>query len=155
MLPDEITTRLRRERVDFGLLPHERSETACGEAVALGVAPAEVAKTVVLDTPAGYVRVIVPASARVDLDKVRRVVGGGRRTHVASEDDLARDYPEFEVGAVPPFGGLQNDPVVIDRSLLDAERVVFGAGTHTESVRISTQDLVWLTGARVVSVVEP
>jgi len=33
--------------------------------------------------------------------------------HLATEDDLARDYAEFELGAVPPFGG-RRDPVILD-----------------------------------------
>ena len=45
---------------------------------------------------------VLPASERIDLRKVRELLEGGKSIHLASEDELARDYPDFELGAVPP-----------------------------------------------------
>lgn len=45
-----------------------------------------------------------------------------RRLHLVSEEDLARDYPEFDLGAVPPIGGGRRDPVVIDSRLAESPR---------------------------------
>ena len=152
MLANEITARLRHERVEFQILPHEECCSARGEAVVLGVAPEQVAKTVVLDTPSGHVRAVLASIDRLDLGRVRSVLGGGRQTHIATEHELAVDYPEFELGAVPPFGGRRDDPVLIDVGLLGQERVFISAGTHSESVSIAPADLVWLTGARVAPI---
>jgi Ala-tRNA(Pro) deacylase len=135
--------------VEYELLPHPHTETAADEAEALGVEPEEVAKTLVLSTPAGYVRAVVPASERIDLRKVREHVEGGKRIHLATEDDLARDYPDFELGAVPPFGGA-GDRVLVDSRLAARETVVLEAGSHEQSVRIRTADLLELTKAGVV-----
>jgi prolyl-tRNA editing enzyme YbaK/EbsC (Cys-tRNA(Pro) deacylase) len=62
-----------------------------------------------------------PDEAGVDFEAPHKQV------HLASEQDLARDYADFEVGAVPPFG----------------------AGTHEQSVRLKAADLLRLTKARV------
>jgi Ala-tRNA(Pro) deacylase len=64
-----------------------------------------VAKTLVLKAPAGFVRAVLPSSCRVDVRKLAEAVGESRK-HVglATEDELAQEYPEFELGAVPPFG---------------------------------------------------
>ena len=59
----------------FELLPHRHTETARAEARALGLELDEVAKTVIVRTPNGYVRVVVPASGRVDLGKLRALLG--------------------------------------------------------------------------------
>ena len=59
----------------FELLPHRHTETASAEARALGLELDEVAKTVVVRTPKGYARVVVPASGRVDLGKLRALLG--------------------------------------------------------------------------------
>jgi Ala-tRNA(Pro) deacylase len=140
---------LDEANVEYELLPHPHTETAAAEAEALGVEPEEVAKTLVLSTPAGYVRAVLPASERIDLRKVREHVEGGKRIHLATEDDLARDYPDFELGAVPPFGGA-GDRVLVDSRLAARETVVLEAGSHEQSVRLRTADLLELTRAGVV-----
>jgi Ala-tRNA(Pro) deacylase len=139
--------------VDYELLPHPRTETATAEADALGVDPSEVAKTLVLSTPAGYVRAVLPASERLDLRKVREHVEGGKRIHLATEEDLERDYPDFELGAVPPFGGA-GDRVLVDSGLADRETIVLEAGSHERSLRMRTVDLLTLTKADVVDIAE-
>jgi prolyl-tRNA editing enzyme YbaK/EbsC (Cys-tRNA(Pro) deacylase) len=73
--------------------------------------------------------------------------------HLASEDDLRRDYPEFELGAVPPIGG-RHDPVIVDPKVAERESVVIEAGTHDESLRIAAADLLQLTGAPVTDISE-
>jgi Ala-tRNA(Pro) deacylase len=120
----------------------------------LGLSPADVAKTLVITMPEGYARVVIPADCRVDEHKLRDVLQAGKRkVHLASEDDLRRDYPEFELGAVPPIGG-RPDPVLIDAQLAQLEQVVFEAGSHEESIRMRADDLVRLSGARVVDLCE-
>ncbi len=137
----------------YELLPHAHTERASDEAQALGLAPEDVAKTLVLTIPDGYVRAVVPASERIDLRKVRELLGvGKKKVHLASEEDLARDYPEFELGAVPPLGGGRRDPVLLDPRVAERESVVLEAGSHDESVRMQTGDLLRLTEARVVDI---
>ena len=72
---------------------------------------------------------------------------------LATEDELASDYPEFELGAVPPVGG-KPDAVLVDRRVAGRETVVLEAGVHDQSIRIEVADLVRVTDARVVDVVE-
>src|SRR5688572_28178218 len=105
MATEDLTRVLDDAGATYELLPHARTESAFAEAEALGIAPADVAKTLVVVASHGYIRAVLPASERIDLRKLREVGGGGKEVHLASEEDLARDYPEFEVGAVPPIGG--------------------------------------------------
>ena len=47
-------------------------------------------------------RVVLPASERIDLRKLGELHGDRRKElHLLSEGELTRDYPEFELGAVP------------------------------------------------------
>jgi Ala-tRNA(Pro) deacylase len=144
----DVISVLDEAGVEYELLPHPRTETAAAEAEALGLDPRDVAKTLIVSTPAGYVRAVVPASERIDLHKVREHVEGGKRIHLASEEDLERDYRDFELGAVPPFGG-SRDRVLVDSRLAERESVVVEAGTHQQSLRIRTADLLRLTKAEV------
>lgn len=139
--------------VGYELLPHDRTEEALLEASTLGVDPADVGKTLVVTTRGGYVRAVLPASERLDLHKVRELLGTpGKRTHLATEEDLERDYAEFEVGAVPPLGGNRRDAVLVDRRLAEREWIVFEAGSHEESIRLAAADLVRLAEARVADI---
>jgi Ala-tRNA(Pro) deacylase len=148
----DVTSFLDEAGLDFDVLEHAHTERAADEAAALGVSPAEVAKTLVLTTPEGNVRAVLPASERIDLRKVGDLVGAsGKKVHLATEDDLARDYAEFDLGAVPPFGG-KRDPVILDLRLSERDSVVFEAGSHERSVRIKAADLVRLTEAQVADI---
>jgi len=152
MTAEAATGVLESTGVSFELLQHTAIQSAMAEAEVLGLSPAEVAKTVVLTTPTGYVRTVLPASERIDLHKVRDVLGGGKHVHLATEEELARDYPEFDLGAIPPFAGCRREPVLVDSHLAEREWIVLEAGSTTESVRIRIGDLVWLTRAKVVDI---
>jgi Ala-tRNA(Pro) deacylase len=152
MAQEDLTRVLDEAGARYELLPHAHTESAAAEAAALGVAQAEVAKTLVVTTSKGNVRAVLPASERLDLRKLGELYDEGKKkVHLATEDDLARDYPEFDLGAVPPLGG-RSDDVVIDTRLTERESVVLEAGSHDESVRLLTEDLVRLTQAKVADI---
>lgn len=147
--PQSLIDELERASVAYELIDHARTTTASAEARVLGVAPHEVAKTVVLTTPDGFVRAVLPASDRLDLGKLRGILGT-KDVELATEAVLAGAYPEFELGAVPPLTGGDGDRVLVDRRVCENESVVLEAGTHDQSLRLRTSDLVELTGARLV-----
>jgi Ala-tRNA(Pro) deacylase len=151
-----VTTDLRHEldcaRVNYDVIGHRRTETAKEEAKTIGVPPQEVAKTIVLTTDGGYVRAVVPASAHLDLHKTRAVLGGNQHPRLASEGELVLAYPMYELGAVPPFGPPAGDRVLMDRRLARRESVVLEAGSHTESLRMKTADLLTVTGAEIADI---
>ena len=140
---EDVTRFLDEAGVDFDVLEHEHTERAAEEAEALDVALEEVAKTLVLASPGGNVRA-------EGLSFFSREVGG-KKVHLATEDDLARDYAGFELGAVPPFGGPE-DRVIVDERLSGRDSVVLEAGSHDTSVRLKAADLVRLTEAQVADI---
>jgi len=142
----EIATKfaetLEHEGVSFERLPHEHTESASAEAQALDTPLDEIAKTVVIVSDRGFIRALVPASRRLDLRKLGGLFETRRTFRLATEAELEAGYESFELGAVPPLGGRDDDVVVIDRRLADLDSVVIEAGTHEESVRLRTRDLV-------------
>jgi Cys-tRNA(Pro) deacylase len=153
MAASDLTKMLDEAGAEYELLEHSHTETAAAEAEALGVDPGEVGKTLVLSAPDGNVRAVLPGSARLDVRKVRDALGvTGKRVHLLSEDALARDYKEFELGAVPPLGGKSKDRVLVDTKLAGRDSVVIEAGSHDESVRLKTADLIRLTEAQVADI---
>lgn len=102
MATEDLTGALDKAGVEYEFLPHAHTESAAAEAEALGLQPGDVAKTLVVTTPDGYARAVIPADCRLDTHKLRELLGGGKKQiHLATEDDLRRDYPDFELGASP------------------------------------------------------
>src|SRR4249919_3520655 len=147
--PRSLVQQLEQASIAFELIDHPRTTTAAAEAHALDLEPREVAKTVVLSTPDGFLRAVLPASERLDLGKVRGLLGT-KEVQLATEIVLAGAYPEFELGAVRPLTGGDGDRVLVDRRLCKNEWVVLEAGTHEQSLRLRVSDLVELSDARVV-----
>lgn len=142
-----VTEHLQSMGIRFRVRPHAPTRSAMGEALALGISPDEVAKAVLLDVGEGHVLAIVPASLRVDVDLVREALGDDD-VHVASEVEVEQDFPEFELGALPPLPSLLEVPVVIDPLVLAHRRVTFAAGTRGRSVETATDEV--FTGESVV-----
>jgi Cys-tRNA(Pro)/Cys-tRNA(Cys) deacylase len=89
----------------------------------------------------------IPASQRLDLHRLRELLGATRQLRLASEDEIARDFPTLEVGAVPPVGPMVPAAEVIDSALLEQPRILCPAGDHRHSVLVDPRDVVRITGA--------
>ena len=150
--PKALEDHLRGADIPYEVISHWRSQTASGEAAALGVDRRQVAKTIVLSTPEGFVRAVVRAADRVDLHKVRKLVGS--HVELATEEELAGAYPEYELGAVPPIADDHADRIVIDDRLRDLSVVYFEAGTHEQSLRLRMTDLIEQERTRVAAIAE-
>ncbi len=135
-----VVEHLRDAGADFEVLPHPVASTALREALALGLAADEVVKTVVLDVEDGHALAVVTADVRIDLDLVREALGD-RHARLASEEEVERDFPDFELGAIPPLPDLLDLPAVVDPSVFDHDLVTFAAGTRRESIRMASSGL--------------
>lgn len=134
-----IVELLRAKKIPFELLPHKTTMSAGDEAETLHISKSEVLKTVVLDAGAGHVVVVMPASGKLDMALVREAVAD-KHAHLASESEMSRDFPEFELGTVPPLPSLTKVPVFVDPEIMQHPTVVF-AEDQRESVRVKTEDL--------------
>jgi prolyl-tRNA editing enzyme YbaK/EbsC (Cys-tRNA(Pro) deacylase) len=137
----QVTEYLRTHGVPFEPIAHQQAYTSIEEARALGIEASEVVKTVAMRVAGGYALMAIPASCRLDLRLARAAVGD-RRVRLATEEELLRDFPGFELGALPPLGSLLGAPLYVDQQVLQHETVVFAAGSQTESVQLKTADLL-------------
>ena len=135
-----VTEHLEQRGSAFELLPHRQAYTSTDEARALGIDAGEVLKTLAVRTGPGYALIVIPASRRLDLHLVRDALAD-HQARLASEEELARDFAGYQLGALPPLGTLLDSQLFIDPAVLEHDLVVFAAGTQTESVRIRTREL--------------
>ncbi|MCL4310308.1 MAG: aminoacyl-tRNA deacylase [Thermoleophilia bacterium] len=147
-----ITGDMKRYLDDQGMpyetVIHHEAYTAGDEARAVGTVAAHVAKTLVVKARDGDVLAVIPASERIDMHKLHDLLGDSH-ARLATEDEMKSEFPDFELGAVPPLGELIGAPVIIDEKLQQADEVIFTGGTHTESVKMSTEDFLKLAHPQV------
>ena len=91
------------------------------------------AKVVICIADGQPVQAVLPAHYTVDLEALRRLAGA-EALRLAHEDEIAALYPEFEVGAMPPFGMMHGHRVFVERCFVGEPEMVFNAGTHTDSL---------------------
>jgi Ala-tRNA(Pro) deacylase len=151
---DVVASYLDDQGVAYEVVEHRTTYTAGAEARAAGVPAQDVAKTIVLRDDQGYRLAVVPASERLDLEKARELFGAGKSLRLASEEEMGTEFGSFEVGALPPIGPMLPAPEVLDRRLLDHERILFAGGDHRHGVLMDPNDLVEVTQAKVADVCE-
>jgi Ala-tRNA(Pro) deacylase len=136
-----VTEHLEAHGVPFAPIAHQQAYTSIDEARALGIDAGEVLKTVAVRAAGGYALMAIPATGRLDMHLVQAAVGD-RHVRLATEEELRRDFPDIELGALPPLGSLLGAPLFVDQEVLRHETVVFAAGSQTESVQLKTADLL-------------
>jgi Ala-tRNA(Pro) deacylase len=124
---------LKRERVPYLTLRHPPAFTAPELSAVAHIPGCRSAKVVICIADGRPVQAVVPAHYSVDLEALR-VLARAVSLRLAREEELAALYPEFEVGAMPPFGMMHGHPVYVERCLVGEPEMVFNAGTHTDSL---------------------
>jgi Ala-tRNA(Pro) deacylase len=134
---------LRENGASFESMTHSQAYTMQEVAAALHVPGMEVAKVVIVKADGGMVMLVLPAPYRLDLARVRTMLGA-KRVSLAEEDDFAELFPDCATGAMPPFGNLYDVPVHVDESLGEAKHIVFRVGTHRDTMKVAYDDFVRL-----------
>ena len=151
---DAIRAFLDGAGVRYELVEHRPVDTAAAEARAAEQPPDTVAKTIVLHDGAVYVIAAISAADRLDLRKLRDVLGADRELRLASEEEIARDFAALEVGAIPPFGPMLPAAEVMDSALAAQERVLCAAGDHRHSVLVDPREIARVTASRIADICE-
>lgn len=140
---------LSAAEVDFEVRHHEECYTAQEEAAA-GHIPGHIfAKTVVVRVDDEHILLVLPASHRVDLDRLEEDLGA--RPTLVPEDEMARLFPDCDLGAEPPFGSQYGLRTLVDSHLTKQKRIAIRACSHTEVVLLSYEDYARLEGPEVAS----
>jgi Ala-tRNA(Pro) deacylase len=139
---------LADRHIPFERFPHEPAYTAGRIAERLHVPGQEVAKTVLLRAPHGYALAVLPATHRIDLDRVRQALGEDS-VEMASEQEMEQVFADCERGAMPPFGSLYRVRTVVDEALTADDRIVFDGQNHEEAIRMRYRDFAALEHPKI------
>jgi prolyl-tRNA editing enzyme YbaK/EbsC (Cys-tRNA(Pro) deacylase) len=135
---------------DIEILVHDGpTATVAQAAVAHGVPPAAIAKTLSLAVGGRPFLVVAGGMARLDNKKAKAEFGG--KVSMLGPDEVL-SLTGHPVGGVCPFGLATPLPVYCDISLREFAEVVPAAGSTSSALRISPERLAELTHARWIDV---
>ena len=139
---------LEKNQVSYEVGIHQEVFTAQEIAAAQHVPGRQMAKVVMVKADGKMVMLVLPASYRVELRKLKDVLDC-KKVGMAKEKEFQDLFPDCEVGAMPPFGNLYNMEVWVDKMLTEDASIVFQAGNHIETMRIKYSDYVRLVNPKV------
>ena len=134
-----LASYLQEHGAQFSVVVHPETYTAQEVAAAEHVPGKNFVKVVMVKADDSLVMLCVPAHHEIEFDTAAKAVGA-ERVRLAAEEEFGAVFEDCEVGAMPPFGNLYDVPVIIDESLAADEYIVFNAGNHRETFRMSFQD---------------
>lgn len=136
---ERLEAYLREQQIPFQVQEHPIAFTAQDIAASEHLPGKLVAKAVLVFADARMVMLVLPASYRVDLSHVGKLLGASE-VRLADEVELGLAFPDCDVGTMPPFGNLYHLPVYVDESLAEDDSIVFPVGSHTQTMRLAYAD---------------
>jgi Ala-tRNA(Pro) deacylase len=153
MLPETISSYLKQHDVPFVAVSHPVAVSATRLAELLGVSGHQVGKTLLVKADEAWLLVLLPATARLDLEAVARVAGA-KHAELAPEAELAWRFPQCEVGAAPPFGNIWELPLIADVTLAHPGTLYLRGGTHEDVLEMNFVDLADLEDPLIAAVTD-
>jgi Ala-tRNA(Pro) deacylase len=138
-IPTKIREYLDKNNVKFEIAEHPLAYTATEVAGKQHVSGKQMVKAVIVKSGNEFIMCVLPAIHLVDFIKLKNVLGMDD-LKLAEEEEISKLFPEYEVGAEPPFGHLYGLKVYADSILEEDEEIVFNAGTHTDVIKMAFSD---------------
>jgi prolyl-tRNA editing enzyme YbaK/EbsC (Cys-tRNA(Pro) deacylase) len=130
----------------------EGTRTAADAARAVGCEVAQIVKSLVFVADGRPLIALVSGANRVDPSRVASAIGAADVRK--ADGDEARGATGFAIGGVPPFGHATPVAVLLDRDLLDHERLWAAAGLPDAVFAIEPGDLLRVSGATPVDLAD-
>jgi Ala-tRNA(Pro) deacylase len=149
-----VREELERHGCPYEELHHPDASTAQQVAQYEHVSGHRVAKVVCVLADGRPYELVLPASRRVDLVRVRQLLGA-REVRLATEGELARYFAGCEVGAIPALRHWPGVDVIMDGHLVCGGDVFILGGTHRDAIRMRFDDWFNLVCPRIELLSEP
>lgn len=135
--------------VSFGLHPYSHDPAAASygmeAAEVLGIDPARVFKTLMVDVDGRLAVGVVPVSGSLDLKAIAAALGSKKAA--MADPAAAERRTGYVLGGISPLGQGQPSPTVIDDSALALASILVSGGRRGLDIELDPQDLIRLTGA--------
>ena len=143
------TAALTAAGVPFVVHPyaHDPSAPSYGleAAEVLGIDPARVFKTLMVEVEGRLAVGVVPVSGSLDLKAVANALGSKKAS--MADPKAAERRTGYVLGGISPLGQRQPSPTVLDESALGFETIFVSGGRRGLDIEVAPADLVRLTRA--------
>ena len=140
---------LDSHHVKYMCITHSPSFTAQEVAAVAHISGKQMAKTVIVKMGEQLAMVVLPAHDHINFAALKKITGA-KEIDLARESDFKAEFPECEVGAMPPFGNLYGMPVFVSNAF-SHDKIVFNSGTHTELIQMTYEDFLTLVKPKVIT----
>lgn len=138
MSAEKLREYLLTHGVPYEVHEHPLAYTTSRVAEVEHVSGKDIAKPVILMADGHFVMVVVPGHKHVDLAKARAAFEC-EDLRLAEEAEFAEAFGDCERGAEPPLGHLYGMKTIVDLRL-DAPRVTFRGGSHTQTITMDLEE---------------
>ena len=148
------TAALAAAGVPFVLHPYSHDPAAASygleAAEVLGVDPARVFKTLMVEVDGRLAVGVVPVSGNLDLKAMAAALGAKKAA--MADPAAAERRTGYVLGGISPLGQRQPSPTVVDDSALGLDTILVSGGRRGLDIELSPAELIRLTGARTARI---
>ncbi len=134
-----IKDELQRYKIPFEEVQHSPAFTAQELAQQEHMMGHKVAKLVVVIADGHPHGLVLPASRKIMIHRVREALGG-TYVRLASEDELRSFCSDCDVGSTPPIPHWPNVKLLMDETMRVPGDILFQAGTHVDGIKVKFDD---------------
>lgn len=127
---------------EYSLVAHPRAVESTRIAQTAHISGEKLAKGVLLANKLEKCLAVIPATHKLDLDKLSNLVG--KRLSMASETEISEAFPDCDEGAVPACGAAYGLNVYLDDVLFDTDDIYFEAGDHKSLIHLDRSEFTRL-----------
>jgi Ala-tRNA(Pro) deacylase len=145
---EKILSALKAQGIEYEVFEHEPVYTCPQMANFLKTDEAHIAKSMIVKKNDGtYLLAVLPGNRKIDFHRLGQVTKAA--PVILAPKKEAEEIAQCSVGCVYPLGNIINLETLFDSAILRQEYVYFNPGSHTKSVKISTQALTKLANPTV------
>ncbi len=136
---------LKEKSIDYHVISLKNKAVTTEDVIKYGnVNPDEICKTIVIKTEDNrFYGLLLLGKDKIDFSKLKKVIG---KAQLVDPEELKRETG-MEPGTVCPL--LLKFPVLVDKKVLNMEKINFGSGDEKHGIEISPKDLNKFSNIRI------
>jgi len=128
--------------------------TVDAAAQAMNASPEQIIKSILFMVDGQAVLAVACGKSSIERRAIADLYGVGKKRVKLATPEMVLEISGYEVGAMPPFGHRQALTTLIDTRVLDSSESYAGGGSENALLRLNPQDILKVTGARVLDLLE-
>ena len=120
---------------DYELIEHLPKSSNIKSALNPKVTNDKVAKTILLGDDDSYLLAVIPASHRLDIDRLNSAMA--RALVIMNDNELEATFSDCDRKSIPPTGELYGVETIVDPALLNKDEIFFESGDQKQMVHMT------------------